>query len=257
MNIDKIERRTKGIKISYFKSLDSTNSYLLENGDCGEVCISDSQSAGRGRRGNTWVSPNSGNLYFSLCWCFKKKPENYALWSLLGLLIGIAIAETLEDIGLKGHGIKWPNDIFWQQRKMGGILLESKNQLGRVVIGIGLNLKMSKEDQKQIDQAVVTFEEAFGKTFSKDELVILLIKKLHQFLKDFDTLEFDHFNEIWNRWDILNGETVSIKHQGEDLLGQAGGIDSFGRLLFTNQKNNEMLSLSSADIKLNSLNKGV
>ena len=140
MNIDRIKQETDTKKISYFQSIDSTNSYLLKHGECGEICISESQSAGRGSRGNTWVSPESGSLYFSLCWCVDEIPET---WSLLGLLVGIAIAETLEDIGLKGHGIKWPNDIFWRQQKMGGILVETVNQTGKLVIGIGLNLKLA------------------------------------------------------------------------------------------------------------------
>lgn len=261
MNIDRIKQETQVEKISYFQSIDSTNSYLLEQGECGEICISDTQSAGRGRRGNVWVSPNTGNLYFSLCWCFEKIPE---YWSLLGLLVGVVIAETLEDIGLKNHGVKWPNDIFWQQQKMGGILIETLNQSGKVVIGIGLNLEMARTDKEQIDQAVVSLNEALAdkglvnKTFVKDDLIITLINKLYQNLQSFKDLKFDRFISSWNNWDILYNEIVTIKRQGSDggdIIGQVKGIDNLGRLKFKEQDSDNMLFFTSADIKLKSLNK--
>ena len=253
MNIDHIKQKTSISKISHFSSIDSTNSYLLTHGDCGEVCISDTQSNGRGRRGNVWLSPNSGNLYFSLCWCFEKIPT---YWSLLGLFVGVVIAETLESLGLKGHGIKWPNDIFWQQRKMGGILIETVNQSGKVVIGIGLNLKMSQEEQNQIDQAVVTLEEALnGESFVKEDVIIQLIIRLNEKLKIFGALDFKHFTRTWERWDILYDQVVMIKYQGLDLMGQIKGIDSSGRLKFKKEASDEILFLSSAEIILKSLNK--
>ena len=230
MNIDRIKRETSTSKISYFQSIDSTNSYLLERGECSEVCISDTQTAGRGRRGNTWVSPNSGNLYFSLCWCFDEIPKH---WSLLGLVVGIAIAETLEEIGLKKHGIKWPNDIFYQQRKMGGILIETIDQMKKVVIGIGLNLQLSKEDQSKINQDVIDLKTAMmGKPYSRNELIISLINKLNYHLSNFKNLDIDYFNKSWNRWDILYSEVVSITYQGDKLTGKIMGIDPQGRLAF-------------------------
>jgi len=253
MNIDRIKRKTAKNKISFFQTIDSTNSYLLEHGECGEICISNEQSAGRGRRGNAWVSPDSGNLYFSLCWCFDKTPK---FWSLLGLVVGIAIAETLEDIGLNGHGIKWPNDIFWQQRKMGGILLETINQTGKVVIGIGLNLQLSKKQQMQIDQAVVSLDKAMqGQSFSKEDLVIVLINKLHYHLENFKSLNIKSFIASWNHWDILLGKTVNILHHGNQINGQITGIDSQGRLGFIEAGSHKEIYFTSADIKLKALNK--
>lgn len=253
MDIDRIKEQTATKKISFFQSIDSTNSYLLEHGECGEICISDQQTTGRGRRGNTWVSPDSGNLYFSLCWCFDETPE---FWSLLGLVVGIAIAETLEDVGLKDHGIKWPNDIFWHQCKMGGILLETINQTGKVVIGIGLNLKLSDQDQIQINQAAVSLDKAMqGKTFVKDELIIILINKLYSHLEDFKKLKISDFKHKWNNWDILLGKSVNIEHQGKNLSGKITGIDSQGRLGFIEDGNDIEIFFSSADIKLKTLNK--
>jgi len=252
MNIDRIKRKTTISKLSFFQTIHSTNRYLLEHGECKEVCISNQQSAGRGRRGNTWVSPDSGNLYFSLCWCFDSIPQH---WSLLGLVVGVAIAETLEVLGLKGHGIKWPNDIFWQQAKMGGILLETTNQNAKVVIGIGLNLHLSQKDILQIDQAAVSLDEAMKEqAFSKNELVITLIKRLCFHLERFKNLNIERFIESWKHWNILAGQTVSIMHQGKKLKGEIIGIDNQGRIGFIEARfhgdKNKAIFFTSADIKI-------
>lgn len=248
MIVERIKKETPVKKISYFQSINSTNSYLLNQGECSEVCISEKQSAGRGRRGNTWISPNSGNLYFSLCWCFEEITKH---WSLLGLVIAMAIAEALEDIGIKDHGIKWPNDIFWQQQKMGGILIETLDQSGKVIIGIGLNLNMSKNNKNLIDQAVVDLNEAKqGSAIIKDDLIIILINKLYKSLDLFTKLDYKSFKRSWNRWDILSGKNVYVTLQEKVLQGTVQDIDLEGRLGFIEENTKETLFFSSADIKL-------
>lgn len=252
MNIDRIVKETPINKVHFFPSINSTNSYLLEKGECSDVCISDTQSAGRGRRGNTWVSPKTGNLYFSLCWCFK---EDTQYWSLLGLVTAIAITETLEEIGLRKHGIKWPNDIFWKDRKMGGVLIETLSQSGKVVIGIGLNLNMPEQYQKQIDQTVVSLDEAMqGTSFSREDLVIKLINRLYKYLSTYNNFDFSNFKKTWNRWDILSGRQVSIKHLNNSLVGKAHNIDSQGRLGFKEDHSNKIIYFLSAEIKLKPIN---
>ncbi len=249
LNIDKIKEATHCRNIYYFDSVDSTNSWLLENGKCGDICISDTQTLGRGRRGNAWESPQ-GNVSFSLCYCFNEITEH---WSLLGLVTGIAIVEALEDIGLKGHGIKWPNDIFWQQKKLGGILLETSDQSGKVVIGIGLNISLPSRTHEKIGQAVTSLTEAMGETnnsiLSKDTLYIHLIKRLNSRLSVFNNLNFDHFIESWRAWDILQGKQVTFDHQNTMISGEVVKIDKHGRLGIL-KHSGELCFYTSADIKL-------
>lgn len=248
LNINKIKESTNCGSIHYFDSVDSTNSWLLENGKCDDICISETQTSGRGRRGNTWESPQ-GNISFSLCYCFNEITEH---WSLLGLVTGIAIAEALEDIGLKGHGVKWPNDIFWQQKKLGGILLETSDQSGKVVIGIGLNVSLPSKTQEKIGQAATCLTEAItttNNTFSKETLFIHLITRLHARLSVFDNLSFDKFIKSWGAWDILQGKQVTFNHQGTMISGEVIKIDKYGRLGILKQSG-ELCFYTSADIKL-------
>jgi BirA family biotin operon repressor/biotin-[acetyl-CoA-carboxylase] ligase len=237
---------TKG-KLSFFESIESTNAWLHENGDCGDICLSEMQTAGRGRRDNIWVSPPSGNIYFSYCACFDDSVEYR---SLLGLVAGIAIAEALDDIGLSGHGIKWPNDIYWQQQKLGGILIETSTQSDKFIIGLGLNLSLPRSCYDDISQAAVSLDDAInGKSYSRDELVIILIQRLSLWLKTFKQMSFDDFLQNWKEWDILHEKTVSFNHQGSVVTGNVSGLDKHGRLAVT-MANGECEYFSSADIRL-------
>jgi BirA family biotin operon repressor/biotin-[acetyl-CoA-carboxylase] ligase len=249
LNINNIRESTNCGNIHYFDSVDSTNSWLLENGKCGDICISETQTSGRGRRGNTWESPQ-GNISFSLCYCFNKITK---YWSLLGLVTGIAIAEALEDIGLKGHGVKWPNDIFWQQKKLGGILLETPNQSGKVIIGIGLNISLPSKTHRKIEQAVACLTDALPisscNSFSKETLFTHLINRLHNRLSTFSDLSFNEFIESWEAWDILRGKSVTFDHQGKIVSGEVIKIDKHGRLGIL-KCSGEICYYTSADIKL-------
>ena len=247
LDLDSIKKVTGHKSIHHFESVNSTNSWLLEHGFCGDICISDQQSAGRGRRGNIWVSPKSGNVYFSQCWCFDTKIKH---WSLLGLVVGLAIAEALKDIGLSEHGIKWPNDIFHQDKKLGGILLETIDQSGKVVIGIGLNVELPKASTNIIEQPVTNINKVLvGKTVSREELLIKLIERLRNRLRKFEMLDFESFKESWNHWDILQNKQVRFKHQEQTIEGQVMEIDQYGRLGVL-KNSGELSFYSSADIKI-------
>ena len=239
--------------LSYFESIDSTNTWLMEHGQCGDICISETQSLGRGRRGNTWISPKSGNIYLSLCWCFEKMTEN---WSLLGLVVGVAIAEALKEFGLTQHGVKWPNDIYWQGRKMGGILIETVGHTGQVIIGIGLNVNMPTNIADQIDQQVISLTDAYeleknlkGGMHSRVDLICILIKSLNNTLKGFSNFKCKDFNDAWKTWDILQGQQVSFSNQGVVVRGKVVGLDGHGRIGIL-LGSGETSYFSSADIKL-------
>ena len=246
LNVEQIKKEVPDSSVYYFDQIDSTNSWLLDHGVCGDICLSEMQNKGRGRRGNTWVSPNTGNIYLSLCWCFDEIPKHL---TLLGLVVGIAIAEVLEDIGLENHGIKWPNDIFWDQKKLGGILIETKSQTGKVIIGIGLNKKMPSVYAKGIEQAITNIDEALPNITSREEIITKLILNLGQHLRGFIGLNLNQFLSSWKKWDILFDEVISFEFQGDKVLGKVVGIDQYGRLGVL-ENNGNMGYFSSLEIKV-------
>jgi BirA family biotin operon repressor/biotin-[acetyl-CoA-carboxylase] ligase len=132
-------------ELTIFDEVDSTNAIfnrLPASRRHRHVVLAESQTRGRGRRQRAWHSPAGGNIYLSLGW---RLPAAMAPLSTLPLAVAVCVAIALERAGLRGHGIKWPNDILVQGSKLAGILVESQSS-GRnavqAVIGIGLNVRM-------------------------------------------------------------------------------------------------------------------
>lgn len=215
-------------QIYIFPSLDSTNTWLLEQPQaCFCVCLAEEQTAGRGRRGRVWQSPNMGNIYFSLRWCFQQVPANYAC---LGLVVGVAVAEALAAYGLQGQMLKWPNDIYYQGQKLGGILLQTAQPLQQVVIGIGLNTGMQRDTMTHIEQAWCDLSEILQESIDRNRLIAAILQQLIPALQAFPQFNMHTFKQQWQRWDWLVDQAVRIEAGQEILQGKACGLDEQGQL---------------------------
>ena len=236
-------------KITCFETIDSTNAWLLANGGNGDFCLSETQTAGRGRRNNEWVSPDSGNIYLSFCCYFNHSVEHR---SLLGLVAGVAIAEALDEIGLKDHGIKWPNDIFWKGQKLGGILIQTAENYEKFIIGIGLNVCLPDKSLEKITQTATSLEQALtDQKLDREKIVTEIMKRLLSYIEVFPQLPFHVFLKEWNRWDILHGKTVSFEHQNNEISGLVNGIDRHGRIGIIIEK--PSIDKQSDNVKIQSL----
>ncbi|HMX99009.1 MAG TPA: biotin--[acetyl-CoA-carboxylase] ligase, partial [Agitococcus sp.] len=106
---------------------DAVAQSLQKKSQSGVVCLAEMQSAGRGRRGRTWLSPPAGTFYGSVGWVFN---EGFQVVEGLSLAIGVAVIQALNTCGVEGLQLKWPNDIVWQGKKLGGILIEMNAEVG-------------------------------------------------------------------------------------------------------------------------------
>ncbi|MGA2654829.1 MAG: bifunctional biotin--[acetyl-CoA-carboxylase] ligase/biotin operon repressor BirA [Gammaproteobacteria bacterium] len=211
----------------------STNSVLSEQLRqnkiaSGTVCLAEYQSLGRGRLGRTWVSPISSNIYCSIAWQFKQSASQLMG---LSLVTGLAVIEALQQIGAKNIGLKWPNDIFYQGKKLGGILVEiAGDALGPcdVVIGIGLNVNMPRHIK--IDQAFTDLSQIMQRRVSRNQLIAHMITSLNQYLPRFSEYGFNGFINEWLKYDILHNQPVKITQLDQILDGFAIGIDEQGQL---------------------------
>ena len=214
--------------------IDSTNTYLSSKAatlGSGHACLAEYQSSGRGRRGRAWVSPYAASVYLSLLWRFTVSPT---VLGGLGLVSGVAVARALREAGLRGFGLKWPNDIIWQGRKLAGTLLEMTGESYgpvSVVIGIGLNVRMPATAGARIDQAWVDVETALGRSVSRNMLAGQLLHHLLQALRQFEAQGLAPFINEWQQWDIVTGKTIHLQLPNETLTGIAKGIDRNGALL--------------------------
>lgn len=196
------------------------------------LLVARNQTAGRGRAGRSWLSSSEGSLTFSLAWKF-----DGGLPRLTGLplAVGVALAETLERLGVQ-VGLKWPNDVLRDGDKLAGILIETQaaqdGKTGGVwaVIGIGLNLLMPDELEARIGRSVASLP--WLARMDRDALLAALLDGLAEALGEFGHAGFTAFAARWNLRHAWQGERVTIL-EGARVLheGSAAGVDDAGRLL--------------------------
>lgn len=208
-----------------FDAIDSTSNWVKQQPDACLACLAEQQTAGRGRHGHQWESPDAENIYLSFSWQFEKTPEHLGL---LSLWVGIVVAEVLAAQGLQSHGIKWPNDIYWQQKKMGGILVEASNLTSRLIIGIGLNVNMAAA--ADIDQPWTSVSEVTQRQHNRNELLVPLLDALYAAMIEFPHLDEAEFMRRWKSWDLIRGKQVTFSDSGNEQVGEAQGVDWSGQL---------------------------
>ncbi|WP_018625099.1 bifunctional biotin--[acetyl-CoA-carboxylase] ligase/biotin operon repressor BirA [Kangiella aquimarina] len=215
---------------------DSTNEQLKGEGfRHKKLLAAEYQSAGRGRRGRQWVSPLASNLYWSTGWQTQMPVQQLGG---LSLVVGLAIINALGNLGIKGVQLKWPNDIRYQGKKLGGILIELSGDVAgalQVIIGVGLNMQMGATAAKQIEQQWMNLNE-IGPEISRQQLLTEATIELSRALELFELQGFEAFRDAWQEVDECYGQKVTILQQNQELKGIGAGVDATGALLLQTGK---------------------
>ena len=222
-------------KINIFQTIDSTNTYARQlaekNSVSGLVILAEQQTGGRGRRGKSWVSPFAANIYLSIVWDFEQGAE--ALEGL-SLAVGVAVRRALIAHGVQGVKLKWPNDIYVEQKKLGGILLEMIGDPAghcSVVIGVGLNVSMPVSQASAIDQDwtdVAT--ELQDKLPARNKLAAELISEILPLLGTFQEQGFAAYRDEWQAADAFYGQPAVISTPKQSTAGIVKGVGINGAL---------------------------
>ncbi len=221
-------------KLELIPVIDSTNQYLLDRvseSEKGRVCLAEYQANGRGRRGRQWVSPFGSNLYLSMYW---RLDAGMAAAMGLSLVIGIAAVEAIEAMGIEGVKLKWPNDLYYQDKKLAGILVEMSGQAGgaaHLIIGMGLNIGMP-DMQPEIDQPWTTLNQICGDVnIDRTQLALTLIEHWNAALLEYEMMGLTGFIERWNRLDNFIGRPVKLLIGSREVHGIVQGIDHQGGVI--------------------------
>ena len=248
----KIIKKVSGFEHVHVEQiLASTNQYLLEkipDLTNGQTCIAEYQAAGRGRRGREWVSPFASHLYFSMYWRLDAGIEKA---SGLSLLVGIAVVNALEKLGIQGVGLKWPNDLYYQGKKLAGILIELQAQASDAchsVIGIGINVRMPAEQGKLIDQPWIDLNTINTLPVDRNQLSGLLIKELHTLLVSYEENGLTPFLSRWFELDCFINQQVNLIVADNVQKGICRGINEQGALLL--EIDNEVKPYIGGEISL-------
>jgi BirA family biotin operon repressor/biotin-[acetyl-CoA-carboxylase] ligase len=224
--------------LEVFTAIESTNRHLLAAPPPAgllRACLAEFQTAGRGRRGRKWSTPLGAGLCLSVGWQFAGTPADL---SALTLAVGVVVRRAVARVAGVDVALKWPNDLVWDERKLGGILLEltAEGQGGcHVVAGIGLNVALppgllptlSDWPRGAVDLASATD----GKPPARAALAVALIEELAQLFATYADTGFGAYREDWRAADYLRGRAVRLDEAGEPVTGTAAGIEADGTLL--------------------------
>ena len=225
--------------IHLFDTVDSTSSFLLRQAPpapgTASIALADDQTAGRGRHDRRWVSQKGASLCLSVAYTFVTPPS-----TLLGLtpIMGVAVNRAFGTGGLSDVQLKWPNDLVFQDCKLGGLLAETQLKADRqvtVVAGVGINLNLPT---KMLDLSVsewahraIDLRSAMPSPPSRDELAAMITAELLQAFDAFGSGRAASMLAEWREQDWLLGKDIVVEEGGVIVHGEAAGIDDEGALL--------------------------
>lgn len=243
--------------------INSTNSYLVElsqkNAASGFVCFAEHQTAGKGRRGRQWVSPYGGNIYVSILWRFQNGPASI---SGLSLAVGVAVIRALRQTLVfpgsgagRDMGLKWPNDIYSQGKKLGGILIEVSGETDgpcTAVVGLGLNLFLPETQAQTITQAWTDLTKVAGQQpLSRNKLAGTLLNQLLPVIAGFEAAGIGAYVDEWRDYDCLRGQPATLFIGQQQIEGTIEGIDNNG-LLLIKRLDGLVQAFASGEVSFNS-----
>lgn len=224
-----LEPLLPGLTVEVLAQIDSSNSELMRRCRAGRseplLLVAEQQTAGRGRMGRRWHSPPASSLTFSL-----GLPLAPPQWSGLSLVVGVSVAEALQALGVRGIGLKWPNDLWLGQAKLAGILVETAS-LGTqryAVVGVGVNLSAPSPGWAPPDAGPDAVPPAWlDLPLDAPAVLGALIPPLVRDLLEFQAAGWTAFASRFEPLDLLRGRRVRLSDGRE---GQALGVGATGAL---------------------------
>jgi BirA family biotin operon repressor/biotin-[acetyl-CoA-carboxylase] ligase len=195
------------------------------------------------------VSPFGKNIYLSMLWSFSG-----GIGSLegLSLVIAIAVERALTELGVDQAKLKWPNDVYLNNKKLAGILLEVSGEYSghcQVVIGIGLNVKLSEYDAESIDQPWAQLSEYLTNA-DRNAIAAAVINHLIKAIEEFDKNGFAPFKDYWTERDAFLGKEVDLVLPNSVRSGVAQGVNAKGELLLKTAAGLETVNAGELSLRL-------
>ncbi|BAF61985.1 biotin--[acetyl-CoA-carboxylase] ligase [Candidatus Vesicomyidisocius calyptogenae] len=221
------------IQCFVFDSISSTNDYLAQLAFCmkTQVCVTSEQTCGKGQYNRKWLSQKDASIILSIRRVFLSR----ILLSGLSLVVGLALVDVLEKYGIFDLKLKWPNDLYFKDKKLAGILIENSLQgdYHSVIIGLGLNVDFNEDFQ--CETPWIDLKKIILIPIDKLHLSKNLINKILEYLDIFESSGFDKFYNEWSKIDYLLGKQVKHTNKMQLFSGTCLGINHEGVLLVETQ----------------------
>ena len=244
-----------GNSIHFYDTLESTNDtakkFVEDGAKEGSVIIAGSQTAGRTRKYDDWVSPEGG-IYMTLILRPKVALQEA---SKLTIVTGVAIAKTLHDKFGINAGIKWPNDILIGDKKISGILTEAvtnyeTNELEAVLVGIGIDANIKEEDiPDDLKEVATTIKKEIDKRINRADILRTFLGVFEELYKEFNKGNFKYIIAEWRILSSTTGNRVKVYKNGKVTYGDAVGITNKG-LLIVEDDDGKLIKISSGVVEI-------
>ncbi len=227
------------VHVEIIESITSTNDYLKSCSLPEKIlfCVAEQQTAGKGRLERQWHSPFGQNIYLSCRYPFQMTPGQLAG---LSLITSLAMIKTCNQyLSPQSVKVKWPNDIIFDEKKLGGNLIEIQSDSPNTcvaIIGIGLNVNMSSTNQGQINQAWTSLKNITNQYIDRNLLLINLISNLLNYLNRFEQYGLTEFITEWHHADYLFNKKITLHCMKNNISGLAQGINHHGHLLIKTEE---------------------
>lgn len=256
LDAGEVSRRLAGtrIAIEVVDEIASTSTRLLEmaaaGAECGTCLAAEWQSAGRGRRGRSWVASLGGSITFSLLWRFERGAGHLGG---LSLAMGMAVARGLVPCGVERAQVKWPNDVVCDFRKIAGILVETSGEMqgpSVAVIGVGVNYRLAEGVMDRIDQAATDVAHCTAEPPARSAVLASVLREMAAVLEPFERDGFAPFRAPWLAMHAYGGRRVRVVPPRDPPFdADVTDVAADGALIVT-PAGGRPVALSSAEISL-------
>lgn len=249
-----LKTKLLGREIVYFPAIDSTNNEAkkLAAAGCAEgtILLTEEQQGGRGRLSRGWFSPFGKGIWLSVVLRPRFLPQEAPKCTLM---TAVAVVKAIRKVTGVPCGIKWPNDILYQGKKLVGILTEMNAEMdaiNHVVIGIGINANISPEDLPPDLAAIATsLQIEAGQPVSRRELLTEVLYELEQAYALVNAQGFDPILEQWRQLSVTIGQKVDVIGMNHRFSGVAADIDQDGALLVDTPAGQERVIAGDVSIR--------
>jgi BirA family biotin operon repressor/biotin-[acetyl-CoA-carboxylase] ligase len=245
------ESVTNSVVVEVLEEVTSTNDVIRDRARQqnveGLVLLVEKQTSGKGRQGRVWHTPAGRNLALTIAWACDPDISRLAGMSLAA---GAAIADALQETFDLSLDLKWPNDMYIDGRKCGGILVETfidGDLRSHLMIGVGLNVLPGG---LEVDQPVTNLASHVDSDISRNDVAASVINGLVSLLAGWSDRGFNSWRDAWCARDILKDELITVTG-GEELAGVASGVDETGALLVRTEQGMRTVFSGEASVRRN------
>ncbi len=244
----KLTTQFVGRELTIHEELSSTNEWALtqldkdthQSTNDGDVIIAEKQSAGKGRMGRKWYSPANGNLYMSIILYPNISPAKV---SRLTLIAGTACNKALNQLTSHAIELKWPNDLYHNGKKIGGILSEchtdKKGHLA-VVVGIGINIHFEAATlPAEIKAKATSLQEITGQALDRSDVAASILNEFEDCYQKLDDTRWGEIISYCNQHNVLRDKPVEVVSAGKPIKGRVLGLSEEGYLIIQDESGRE------------------